>query len=134
MRPYEIMVILDPTLDERTVAPSLETFLNVVRKDGGKVEKVDIWGKRRLAYEIAKHAEGIYVVIDVKAAPATVSELDRQLSLNESVLRTKVMRTDSEQPVPGRPISACRCGYVGSAKKNTTSRRTQADAGGNCGW
>lgn len=95
MRPYEIMVILDPTLDERTVAPSLETFLNVVRKDGGKVEKVDIWGKRRLAYEIAKHAEGIYVVIDVKAAPATVSELDRQLSLNESVLRTKVMRTDT---------------------------------------
>lgn len=94
MRPYEIMVILDPTLDERTVAPSLETFLNVVRKDGGKVEKVDIWGKRRLAYEIAKHAEGIYVVIDVKAAAATVSELDRQLSLNESVLRTKVMRTD----------------------------------------
>ncbi|ORA85381.1 30S ribosomal protein S6 [Mycobacterium malmoense] len=94
MRPYEIMVILDPTLDERTVAPSLETFLNVVRKDGGTVEKVDIWGRRRLAYEIAKHDEGIYVVIDLKAAPATVSELDRQLSLNESVLRTKVMRTD----------------------------------------
>ncbi|POX27084.1 30S ribosomal protein S6, partial [Serratia marcescens] len=62
MRPYEIMVILDPTLDERTVAPSLETFLNVVRKDGGSVDKVDIWGRRRLAYEIAKHAEGIYVV------------------------------------------------------------------------
>ena len=94
MRPYEIMVILDPTLDERTVAPSLETFLNVVRKDGGTVEKVDIWGRRRLAYEIAKHAEGIYAVIDLKGAPATVSELDRQLSLNESVLRTKVMRTD----------------------------------------
>jgi small subunit ribosomal protein S6 len=55
---------------------------------------VDIWGKRRLAYEIAKHAEGIYVVVDLKAEPATVSELDRQLSLNESVLRTKVMRTD----------------------------------------
>jgi small subunit ribosomal protein S6 len=94
MRPYEIMVILDPTLDERTVAPSLETFLNVVRKDGGTVDKVDIWGRRRLAYEIAKHAEGIYVVIDLKAEPATVHELDRQLSLNESVLRTKVMRTD----------------------------------------
>jgi len=94
MRPYELMVILDPTLDERTVAPSLETFLNVVRKDGGTVEKVDIWGKRRLAYEILKHVEGIYAVIDLKAAPATVSELDRQLSLIESVLRTKVMRTD----------------------------------------
>lgn len=94
MRPYEVMVILDPTLDERTVAPSLETFLNVVRKDGGSVDKVDVWGRRRLAYEIAKHAEGIYVVVDVKAAPATVNELDRQLRLNESVLRTKVMRTD----------------------------------------
>ena len=69
MRPYEIMVILDPTLDERTVAPSLETFLNVIRKDGGTVEKVDIWGRRRLAYEIAKHAEGIYAVIDLKAEP-----------------------------------------------------------------
>lgn len=74
--------------------PVLETFLNVIRSDGGSVDKVDIWGRRRLAYEIAKHAEGIYAVVDVKAEPATVSELDRQLNLNESVLRTKVMRTD----------------------------------------
>ena len=94
MRHYELMVILDPNLDERTVAPSLDTFLNVVRKDGGNVDKVDVWGKRRLAYEIAKHGEGIYAVIDVKAEPATVNELDRQLNLNESVLRTKVLRTD----------------------------------------
>ena len=94
MRPYEIMVILDPTLDERTVSPSLEAFLNVIRNDGGKVDNVDIWGRRRLAYEIAKHAEGIYAVIDVTANPATVSELDRQLSLNESVLRTKLMRPE----------------------------------------
>lgn len=92
MRHYELMVILDPSLDERTVAPSLDTFLNVVRKDGGKVDKVDIWGKRRLAYEIAKRSEGIYAVIDLNAEPATVSELDRQLKLNESVLRTKVLR------------------------------------------
>ena len=94
MRPYEIMVILDPTLDERTVAPSLEAFLNVIRNDGGKVDKVDIWGRRRLAYESSKHAEGIYAVVDVTAKPQTVSELDRQLSLNESVLRTKVLRMD----------------------------------------
>jgi small subunit ribosomal protein S6 len=94
MRPYEIMVILDPTLDERTVEPSLEAFLNVIRNDGGKVDKVDIWGRRRLAYEILKHSEGIYAVVDVTAKPETVSELDRQLSLNESVLRTKVLRTD----------------------------------------
>jgi small subunit ribosomal protein S6 len=88
------MVILDPSLDERTVAPSLDTYLNVVRQDGGQVESVDVWGKRRLAYEINKSAEGIYAVIDLKAEPATVKELDRQLSLNESVLRTKVIRPD----------------------------------------
>jgi small subunit ribosomal protein S6 len=88
------MVILDPSLDERTVAPSLDTYLNVVRQDGGQVESVDVWGKRRLAYEIQKNAEGIYAVIDLRAEPATVKELDRQLTLNESVLRTKVIRPD----------------------------------------
>jgi small subunit ribosomal protein S6 len=95
MRHYEVMVILDPSLEERTIAPSLDTFLNVVKKDGGSVEKVDIWGKRRLAYEIDKHAEGIYAVIDLSAEPASVQELDRQLNLNESVLRTKVLRPDA---------------------------------------
>jgi len=94
MRHYEVMVILDPTLDERTVQPSLETFLNVIRTSGGNVEKVDIWGKRRLAFEINKHAEGIYAVLDVNADPDAVKELDRQLSLQESVLRTKVLRRD----------------------------------------
>ena len=50
VRQYEMMVIFDPTLDERTIAPSLDTLLNVVREEGGKVDKVDVWGKRRLAY------------------------------------------------------------------------------------
>ncbi|HEY2166801.1 MAG TPA: 30S ribosomal protein S6 [Jatrophihabitantaceae bacterium] len=93
-RHYEVMVILDPSLEERTITPSLDAFLSVVKKDGGSVEKVDIWGRRRLAYEIDHHAEGIYAVIDVQAAPAAVQELDRQLNLNESVLRTKVLRPD----------------------------------------
>ncbi|GAB3210718.1 30S ribosomal protein S6 [Marinactinospora endophytica] len=94
MRRYEVMVILDPNLDERTVAPSLEQFLGVVRNDGGSVEKVDVWGKRRLSYDIAKNAEGIYAVIDLAATPATVKELDRQLNLTEAVLRTKVLRPE----------------------------------------
>jgi small subunit ribosomal protein S6 len=94
VRKYEVMVILDPSLDERTVAPSLDTYLNVVRQDGGQVTNVDVWGKRRLAYEIAKNPEGIYAVIDREAEPATVKELDRQLTLTESVLRTKVIRPD----------------------------------------
>jgi small subunit ribosomal protein S6 len=92
LRHYEVMVILDPDLDERTVAPSLDTYLNVVRQAGGSVDNVDVWGKRRLAYEINKKSEGIYAVIDLSAEPAAVKELDRQLSLNESVVRTKVIR------------------------------------------
>jgi small subunit ribosomal protein S6 len=99
MRHYELMVILDPSLDERTVTPSLETFLNVVRADKGTVEKIEVWGKRRLAYEIAKHAEGIYAVLEVTCEPATVAELDRQLGLNESVLRTKVLRREPKKSV-----------------------------------
>jgi len=92
MRAYEVMVILDPSTDERTVGPSLDKFLNVVRNDGGTVESVDVWGRRRLAYEIKKNAEGVYAVVKLNAQPATVKELDRQLSLNESILRTKVIR------------------------------------------
>ncbi|CAB4543548.1 MAG: 30S ribosomal protein S6 [actinobacterium acAMD-2] len=96
MRRYEMMVILDPDLEERTVAPSLDTFLNVVRQSGGNVDNVDIWGRRRLAYEIQKKSDGIYAVIDMTCEPAAVKELDRQLNLNESVLRTKVLRPDAK--------------------------------------
>ena len=96
MRAYEVMVILDPSLDERTIEPSLDKYLNVIRKDGGTVENVDVWGRRRMAYEIKKNAEGIYAVINLTAEPATVKEFDRQLTLNESILRTKVMRPDAK--------------------------------------
>ena len=96
MRHYEVMVILDGGLEERTVAPSLDTYLsNVIRQSGGSVEKIDVWGRRRLSYEINKRTEGIYAVIDLQATPAAVAELDRQLRLNESVLRTKVIRPEA---------------------------------------
>ncbi|EST37476.1 30S ribosomal protein S6 [Streptomycetaceae bacterium MP113-05] len=94
MRHYEVMVILDPDLDERSVSPLIEGFLAVVREGKGKVEKVDTWGRRRLSYEINKKPEGIYSVIDLQAEPAVVKELDRQMNLNESVLRTKVLRPE----------------------------------------
>jgi small subunit ribosomal protein S6 len=104
LRHYELMVILDPDLEERTIAPSLETFLNVVRNGGGTVEKVDVWGRRRLSFEIDKKVEGIYAVVDLNAEPAVMKELDRQLNLNESILRTKVMRPDlrASKPAPAK--------------------------------
>lgn len=95
MRAYEVMVILDPSLEERTIEPSLDKYLNVIRTDGGTVDSVDVWGRRKLAYEVKKNAEGIYAVIKLNATPATVKEFDRQLTLNESILRTKVLRADA---------------------------------------
>jgi small subunit ribosomal protein S6 len=95
MQQYELMVILDPEVDERTVAPSLDKFLNVIRNDGGTIEKIDIWGRRRLAYEIDKKTEGIYAVVNFSAESATTDELDRQLGLSEAVMRTKVLRAET---------------------------------------
>lgn len=95
LRKYEVMVILDADVEERSVEKSLSTYLtNVIVGDGGTVDGIDVWGKRRLAYEINKKSEGIYAVIGLSAEPASVKELDRQLSLNESVVRTKVTRPD----------------------------------------
>jgi small subunit ribosomal protein S6 len=92
MRQYELMIILDAETDERTLQPTLEKMLAVVTKDGGTIDNLDIWGRRRLAYEIRKQSEGIYAVVTMTAESATAQELDRQLGLNETVLRTKLMR------------------------------------------
>ncbi|MDO5644704.1 MAG: 30S ribosomal protein S6 [Dermabacter sp.] len=95
MRTYEMVVILDPSTDERTVGSTFEKLIQVVPAEGGTVDNVDIWGKRKFAYEINKKAEGVYIVLSFTSTPATAAELDRQLGLNESVLRTKLMRVDA---------------------------------------
>ncbi|MFI5084561.1 MAG: 30S ribosomal protein S6 [Actinomycetales bacterium] len=99
MRPYELMVIIDPEVEERTVEPTLQKFLNVITADGGTVDKVDIWGRRRLAYDIKKKSEGIYAVVNFTAAPTTAQELDRQLGLTETILRTKIIRPEDQKVV-----------------------------------
>lgn len=98
LRRYEVMIIIDPNMEERAVQGSLDSYLGVIRESGGSVEKVDVWGRRRLAYEINKNNEGIYVLADLTAEPAAVAELDRQLKLSESVLRTKVLRPQVQKP------------------------------------
>jgi small subunit ribosomal protein S6 len=94
MRKYEVMVILDPDTEERSIQSTLEQYLTVITKGGGTVDSLDIWGRRRLAYEIRKKPEGLYAVITLTAQPADVKELDRQFSINESIMRTKVIRPD----------------------------------------
>ena len=95
MRKYEMRVIVDPEVDERTVEPSMSALFGQVEDLGGKVEKLDVWGKRKLAYPILKKTDGIYVVVDMETTPEIAKELDRQLGLNESILRTKLMRKDA---------------------------------------
>jgi small subunit ribosomal protein S6 len=88
------MVILNPEIDERQVGANLDKFLKVITTDGGTIENIDIWGKRRLAYEIQKKNEGIYAVVNFTATAETTQELDRQLNLSEQVMRTKVLRAE----------------------------------------
>ncbi|MDR2382022.1 MAG: 30S ribosomal protein S6 [Bifidobacteriaceae bacterium] len=94
MRPYEIMIIFDPELEEAKVGPTLDRFLKIVTDADGAVAKRDIWGKRRLAYDILKRSEGIYAVVDFTATPEAAKELDRVLNLSDTVLRTKLLRVE----------------------------------------
>ena len=96
MRKYALMLILDSELDERSVESTVEKLLHVIPAEGGTVDNVDIWGRRRFAYEIQKKSEGYYVVIDFTATPDTTKELDRQLGINETVVRTKIVRPDAK--------------------------------------
>ena len=94
MRNYEIMVIVSPDVDDRQVQGVVEKPFEAFKAAGGTVDNVDLWGRRRLAYDINKKSEGIYAVLTVTAEPAVVKELDRQYTLNEQIMRTKVIRPD----------------------------------------
>ncbi|WP_036320525.1 30S ribosomal protein S6 [Microbacterium indicum] len=89
-----MMVIIQPELDERQVPAFLDKFLKVITDAEGTIENVDIWGKRKFAYEIQKKNEGIYAVVNFTATSEATVEMDRQLNLNESIMRTKVLRAE----------------------------------------
>ena len=93
---YELMFIADPELDERGLKKLTEQYLELVTKEGGYVENTDIWGRRKLAYEIDGKTEGNYVVVNYTTTPEVSAELDRVLNLNESVVRTKILRKDAK--------------------------------------
>jgi small subunit ribosomal protein S6 len=91
MRSYEVVVILDATLEEEAIRPVLDRAMAPITKDGGKVT-TDRWGKRRFAYELKHRWEGYYVVLQTRAEPAAMEELHRVLSLADEVLRHKILR------------------------------------------
>lgn len=97
MRHYELMVLVDPEVDERTVEPTLGKYMEIVKKDGGSIDEIDVWGRRRLSYEIRKKHEAIYAVVDFHSTPDSAAELDRLLRLNETIMRTKITRPEEQK-------------------------------------
>ena len=87
LRPYEVLLIIDPRPTDEEVAALLTQLGEHITSLGAAVVKMENWGKRRLAYDIRKQREGTYAVFEVSAEPAMVKEFERQLRLNESVLR-----------------------------------------------
>ena len=87
LKPYEILVIVDPRPTDEDVATLLTQLEEQVKSLGAEITKVENWGKRRLAYDIAKQREGTYAIFEVSAEPSTIKEFERQLRLNENVLR-----------------------------------------------
>ena len=96
MKAYEIMLVLDPSLDEDSQSAAMEKIQGVITSEGGLVDEVDSWGKRKLAYEIDNHAEGIYNVVQLHASPDSVAELDRVLHITGEVIRYMIVRKDDK--------------------------------------
>ncbi len=94
MKAYELMLMLSPSLDDESRASTLEKVQGVITDSGGAVDKVDEWGKRKLAFEIGKITEGDYAVVDVHAAPASIAELDRVLRITDPVVRFMVVHRE----------------------------------------
>jgi small subunit ribosomal protein S6 len=101
--PYEILVIFDPRPTDEDVAALLVKLQDNLTNLGGTVSKAESWGKRRLAYEIRKQREGTYAVIECSATPATIKEFERQLGLNEQVLRFLSTRVPPKKRVRSAP-------------------------------
>ncbi|WP_332525350.1 30S ribosomal protein S6 [Terrisporobacter sp.] len=95
MRKYEVIFILHPSLDEDAVKANIEKFKGVVENGGGTIENVDFWGKRKLAYEIAKVNDGYYTLMHFNANPELPKELDRIFRITDGVLRHIIIKQEA---------------------------------------
>src|SRR5437763_9443894 len=92
MRPYEVMLIFDASLEEETIRAAVDRFAEFIRTRGGDPGRIDRWGRRRFAYELRHRWEGYYVLMEFTADVELEEELHRMLSLADEVLRHKVIR------------------------------------------
>jgi len=105
VKDYEVVFIIDPGCDDSQVGQEVDTVKEIIASGDGKVLETEIWGRRRLAYEIKKKKEGTYVLIHFKGGPALLAEMARRFKLNESILRhlTVVCREPDEAQPAGEP-------------------------------
>ncbi len=94
MKAYEVMLLIDPSLDEEALAAVVGKTTGVITSQGGAVDSSENWGKRRLAFEVNGKADGDYTVIQFHAAPAAIAELDRVLHITDPVFRFMIVRRD----------------------------------------
>lgn len=121
MRRYEVAIILAPTLTEEEVDQSIETFQKIAEEKKAQIANVDNWGKRKLAYPINKHNEGIYIILTLEEPAAeSVAELERRFKVMESVIRFLTIRVD---------LDLKRAEKLKSRRKGKKRRKTSIDEG-----
>jgi len=95
MRKYETIFIQHPSLDEETVKANIEKFKGVIENGGGTIENVDVWGRRKLAYEISKVNEGFYTLINFNANSELPKELDRVFRITDGLIRHIIVKQEA---------------------------------------
>lgn len=126
MRPYEVMIILNVGLEDGDVNASIDRATELVRSRGGQPGRIERWGRRTFAYEINHHAEGYYVLLELMAEPPLVAELDRMLTLDDVVLRHKVVR--QPDTTSGRALRATEKRAATAARKAARAARAATAA------
>ena len=104
MNQYEVMYVIDAALEDSARIELIDRFSDLVKKNGGEIDRVDEWGKRRLAYAINYKTEGYYVLMYIKAPADLPKELERNFQINDKVLRSLVIRYEGEVPAKREPL------------------------------
>ena len=95
MNKYEVLFILHPSQDEETFKGNVEKFKGVIENNGGSIDNIDVWGRRRLAYEINKVNEGLYTLINFTADASLPKELDRVFRITDGVIRHMIVKMEN---------------------------------------
>ena len=128
-RVYEILFIADPNLGEPEVDTLTTLIQGYLEKEGARIQKVEKWGKKRLAYTIGKHREGSYVLLVAEGKPALVTEVERRIRVTDGVIKFMTVRVDEElRKAEGR--KARRAKWEASRKGRTAPKPAPADGEG----